>query len=45
MYYAWFADRHNWTPEQVDNLPWLMQERLMAVAAVRDEVERDKRKE
>jgi hypothetical protein len=43
MYYTWFAERHHWTPEQVDNLPWLMQDRLMAVATTRDQIAKDKR--
>lgn len=42
--YFWYAERWQWTPAQVDDLPWLMQERLMAVAMVHDEAERDRRK-
>lgn len=42
VYYTWYADRWQWTPDQVDNLPWLMQERLRAVATLRDEIAREK---
>lgn len=43
--YIWYAERYHWTPEQVDNLPWLMQDRMLAVAVMRDEIAREKRKE
>jgi hypothetical protein len=36
--YGWYAERHNWTPEQVDNLPAWVEARLPGFAQCWDQV-------
>lgn len=36
--YEAYANRYGWTPDQVNNLPWWVADRLLHVAALRDEV-------
>lgn len=42
--YFWFAERWHWTPEQVDNAPQWLVDRLPGVAAVVDEIEEDRQR-
>jgi len=42
--YYWFAQRWNWTPDQVDECPQWLVDRLPGVAAIADEIEEDKRR-
>ena len=43
MQYFWFAERWHWEPEQVDNAPQWLVDRLPGVATMYDEVQADKR--
>lgn len=38
--YGWYADRHGWTPEQVDRLPAFFDARYPEFVKVRDEMAR-----
>lgn len=40
--YFWFADRFGWLPEQVDEQPLWVVDRLPAVAKIHDEVTRER---
>jgi hypothetical protein len=42
--YFWYATKFGWTPDQVDNMPGWLTDRIATVAAVSDEVEADKQK-
>lgn len=42
--YFWFADRFDWTPDTVDNLPVWLKERLPAVASIHDELAEERAK-
>jgi len=37
--YFMFADRFGWTPDQVDELPAVLADRMLVIAQVRDEVQ------
>jgi hypothetical protein len=39
--YGWFAERHHWTPAQVDELPPWYRNRLPAYTAILDQLERE----
>ncbi len=39
MAYVFFAERYQWTPDQVDNLPAYIHARLPTHAAVLDEIQ------
>ena len=40
--YHWFAERYHWTPDEVDNAPAWLQDRMPAVAAIQDDLERER---
>lgn len=40
--YYFFADRFNWTPDQVDDAPAWLIARLPGVAVIRDEIEQER---
>lgn len=42
--YFFFAERFHWTPEQVDNMPAWLLDRLPAVAAIHDEIAEDRQR-
>jgi hypothetical protein len=42
--YVAFADRWQWTPDTVDDLPAWLYDRMLAVAVIRDEVEEDRQR-
>lgn len=43
--YFFFAERFGWTPDQVDDLPVVLYDRLPAVAVIHDQVAEEKQKE
>lgn len=43
-YYFWYAQRFNWPPDVVDDLPGRLVDRLPAVAAIYDELEQERQK-
>jgi hypothetical protein len=43
--YFFFAERFGWTPDQVDQLPVRLYDRLPAVAVIHDEVAQAKQQE
>jgi len=40
--YFWYADRFGWTPDQVDELPAWLRDRLPTVGAVYDEIKAER---
>lgn len=42
--YFFFAERFGWTPDQVDDMPAWLRDRLATVGAVHDEVAEEKAK-
>lgn len=44
MQYFWFAERFGWTPDQVDNMPLRVIDRLPGVAAMYDEVQAERQR-
>lgn len=40
-HYGWFAERHHWTPEQVDRLPHWYAARLPMYTEILDQLERE----
>jgi hypothetical protein len=43
--YGWYANRHNWTPAQVDDLPAWIEARLPDFAQTWDQVMANRREE
>lgn len=43
--YGWYANRHNWTPQQVDQIPAWIEARLQPFAAAWDQAMEERRRQ